>query len=74
MRASLIFTGKIQINIRRLIAVKSQKCFKRNIVTVAMHISSAFRTVFLRQIKPGAYASVSNKFTVPALRTHIMRR
>ena len=73
MSAALIFTGKVQIYIRRFITVKSQKCFKRNIMSVPLHIRSAFRTVLLRQIKTGTDTSIRNKFTVLTFRTHIMR-
>lgn len=53
MRASLIFTGKIQINIRRLIAVKSQKCFKRNIMTRRDAYQLRIQDSFSEAIKPG---------------------
>ena len=51
MSARLIFAGEVQINIRRLIAVKTQKRFKRNIMSVTVHLGAALGAVLGRQIK-----------------------
>ena len=73
MGACLIFSREIQVDIRRLVTVKAQKGFKRNIVSVPIEKSSAMRTVLLWQIKAGPDRTVGNKFTVFTLRADIVR-
>ena len=45
---SLDIAGEIQINIRRLIPIKAQKCFKRNIMSITHQGCAAVRTVLFR--------------------------
>ena len=48
----LIFTGEIQVNIRLLVAFKSQECLKGNIEPVFLHHGSAFGACFIRHVAP----------------------
>ena len=68
------FIRKVKVYIRHLIALKAQKRFKRNIVTVAVKLSAAFRALFFGQVKARAYLAVQEKLAVPALGANIVRR
>ena len=57
MRLTLIFAGKVQVDIRLLIPLKSEERFKRNIETVLNQRFSADRAHFIRHIA----AAVSGK-------------
>ena len=57
MRLTLIFAGKVQVDIRLLIPLKSKERFKRNIETVLNQRLSADRAHFIRHIA----AAVSGK-------------
>ena len=50
MRLTLIFAGKVQVDIRLLIPLKSKERFKRNIETVLNQRLSADRAHFIRHI------------------------
>ena len=71
---SLYLAREVKVNIRRLIAVKSEERFKRYIVTVTDHIYIAVRTLFRRQVKARAVRAVKDKFVVSALGSSVMRR
>ena len=58
---ALVLTGKIQVNIRLFIAIKAQKCFKRNIMPILMELSPTYRAKFIRHIAAGT-ASISPHF------------
>ena len=76
----LIFTGKVQVDIRLLITFKTKECLKRNIKAFLVHPGTAFRTDLIRHITSchtrvffhlrGIKITV---FTV-RIRTEIMRR
>ena len=57
MRLTLILAGKVQVDIRLLIPLKSKERFKRNIETVLNQRLSADRAHFIRHIA----AAVSGK-------------
>ena len=57
MRLTLIFAGKVQVDIRLLIPLKSEERFKRDIETVLNQRLSADRAHFIRHIA----AAVSGK-------------
>ena len=73
MNGGHIYTGKIQVDIRFFIPVKTQEHFKRNRMSVAIHRGIAVRTFFRRQVKSGLYRSIFYKFTVLTMRTNIVR-
>ena len=54
----LVFPGKIQVNIRNLIAVKPQKHLKRNLIAVLNHSGAAFRAVSIWQIRAASRAKI----------------
>lgn len=72
--ARYILTRKIQIEIRYLLSVSAEKVLPRNILSLALHFTSADRTDFLRQIKAGFDFTADPKFNMPAIRTAIMGR
>ena len=74
MHLSLYLAREVKVNIRRLIAVKSEERFKRYIVTVTDHVYIAVRTLFRRQVKARAVRAVKDKFIVSALRASVVRR
>ena len=73
MRFGLIFAGKILVDIRRLIAVEAEEGFKRDIVTIAFHIGTAFRTIFRRQIEARSDSTVRDEFAMLAIRAGVVR-
>ena len=70
----LIFTAEIKVNIGLFVALKSQECFKRNIVTVTMHRNSAIRAILRRQVVARTDRTVHKKFRVLTFFTYIVRR
>ena len=74
MNCRLIFARKVKVNIRLFIALESQKCFKRNIMTVPVVRCSAFWAHLFRQVAAGHTGITSDKFNVFAVRADIMRR
>ena len=71
---ALVLTGEIQIDIRRFVAVETQKGFKRNGVAVAVVFGAANGALLRRKVKARAVAAVRNEFAVFAVRADIMRR
>ena len=69
----LIFTGKVQVDIRLLVAVESQEGFERDIVSVLVHPGAAFRAVFCRKVESRTAAAVGDKLAVFALGAYIVR-
>ena len=70
----LIISGKIQVNIRNLVAVKAHENSKRNILSVFAQALAALRAIFIRQVKAAPVAAVGKKFAVQAVFTTPMRR
>ena len=70
----LIFSGKVQVDIRRFITVKAQKSLKGNVVSVPMVGSATFRTVFGRQIEPGAIGAIGNKLAMFTMGANVVGR
>ena len=50
MGSGLVFTGKIQVDIRNLITAEAKEGLKRNVKTILLHSASAVRTILIRQI------------------------
>ena len=50
MRPCLIFAGEVEVDIGAFVALETKEGFKRNVVTVALHRCSAFRTVLFRKV------------------------
>lgn len=73
MRAGLVFTREVQIDIRRLIAVEAEEGFKRNLVAVPAERLPAHRAVFIRQIEAGTDRPIREKFVILALFADVMR-
>ena len=79
MRLTLIFAGKVQVDIRLLISLKSKERFKRNIETVLnQRLSAAPGTFYPAYRMPPfpakALTSGESKSTIMAFRHMIMRR
>ena len=74
MDIGLMFTGKVQVNIRRLIPIESQKGFKWNIVSILFIAGAADGTVFFRQVKARADLTLCEKLAVFAVGAVIVRR
>ncbi len=80
MRCLLIFAGKIQVNIRFLVAFKPQKSLKRNVMPVFMQHCTADRTDLIRHITTTRlfhcifFYSFRFKIRIFAIRTDIVRR
>ena len=74
VRRCLIIAGKIQIDIRHLIAFKSHEYRKRNVVSVFCQPGSAQRTILVRQIKPTAIQTFVSKLAGLAGRATPVRR
>ena len=74
MRLVLIFAGKVQVNIRRLVSIKSQEGFKRDVMPVPLIRRSAHGTVFGWKVKSRTVGTVGDKFTVLAVGADVMGR
>ena len=48
----LVFTGKVQIDIRGFVTVETNKCFKWYIKSIAIHIYAALGTNSRRKVDP----------------------
>ena len=76
----LIFSGKVKVNIRFLISLKSQECLERNIKSLFLHFGSTFRAYLIRHITTCHSGILSDlrriKITVFTIRirTQIVRR
>ena len=73
MCAGLVFARKIQVDIRRLVAVKAKEGFKGNGMAVPVIIRSALRAFFGWEVKAGPVTSVRDKLTIFTVWTNIMR-
>ncbi len=74
MRCALIFAGKVQVDIRRFVAVEAKEHFKRNIEPHLEIRRSADRAVFLRHVdSAGVFHAVYFEVAVLAVRANIMR-
>ena len=71
---ALVIAGEIQVDIRFLITLKAQEGFERNIEAVFGHRRAAFRTVFVRQVRPDADLCAVEPLGVLALRADVMGR
>ena len=69
----LVFTREIKVNIRNLITIKAQEYGKWNLVAILYHISTANRTVLIRQIIATAIGTICNKLTMLTVWTPPMR-
>ena len=75
VRPILIFAGEVQIDIRHLVALKSQEDFKRNVKAVLRQLFPAFGAIPVRQIHPDMIpALVHVKESFMAVRTAVVRR
>ena len=72
--AGLVFSGEVQVNIRRLVPLKAQERLKGNVVTVLVHMRPADGAVLFRHIKARAIRAVGNKFAVLAFGADVMGR
>ena len=70
----LVLTGKVQVNIRRLVPVEAQKGFKRNVVTIPQIRCATVFTVFRRQVKARTDRAVGKEDGVIAVWTAVVRR
>ena len=74
VRPGLVFTGKIEVDIRLLIPLKSHEHFKGNVEAVLSKRCTTFRAGFVRKVRPRADASVFREFAVLALVAQVVRR
>ena len=51
MSTRLIFTRKVQVNIRHLVTIEAKEGFKRNILSIFTQLMSTMRTIFIWHIK-----------------------
>ena len=77
MRLTLVFSGKVKIDIRLFIAFESEERFKRNIKSFFLQRRTADRTVFIRHIASCAAAESAYFFRIEiivmTIWTQIMR-
>ena len=71
--AALVFAGKVQVDIRRLVAVEAEERLKGDIVAVSVVIGTTLRAFLRRQVKAGAVAAVRDKFAVLAIGADVVR-
>ena len=64
VRFALVFTGEVQVDIGRFVAVEAEERFERDFVTVANHRRAAMGAVFFRHIKAGTVFAVGIKFGI----------
>ena len=69
MGFTLVFTGKVQINIRLFIPVKSKECFKRYVMSIAHKFCPTIRTFLRRHIKSG---TAGKRFYLVRIKIRIM--
>ncbi len=78
MRPVLIIPGKVQVDIRLFVALKAQKCLKRNVKTVLVKRRPAYRAHFIRHVASGPSREGAHllrvKVAVVTLGTYIVRR
>ena len=76
MRLTLVFAGKIQIDIRLFIAFETEKRFKGNVKSFLLQRRSADRAILIRHITAGAAAESNDflgiKIIIMTFRTQIM--
>ena len=54
MRLTLVITGKVQIDIRLFVSLKSKECFKWNIKSFFSKLRSADRAGLIRHVTSGS--------------------
>ena len=73
MRLRLEITREVEVDIGLFIAVETEECFKRNIVTVADERFAANFTVLRRQVEARAYRAVHEECTLLAVFAQVVR-
>ena len=73
MSHRLIYTRKIKVYIRNLIAIKAKEYGKRNVMAILDHLSFAYRTPFIWQIIAASIGTICHKLTMLAMRASPMR-
>ena len=71
---ALHFSGEIQVNIRRFVAIKPKKCLKWYVMPISGQLFTADRTLFVWKIEPGTDRTIGYKFRIFTFLTIIMRR
>ena len=74
MGGRLIVAREVQVDIRDFVAVETEEGLKRNVLSVADHLLTAFRTVLIRQVIAGGIFVGIRPFQMVTVRTDIMRR
>ena len=73
MYLTLHLTGKIKVDIRRLVAVKSEERLKGDVMPVVIEFCPATRAGRIRQVKAGADVGRHVKIAVLAVRAPVVR-
>ena len=74
VHVGLIFAGKVQVDIRLLVAVEAEEGLEGDIVTVHQHPGAAVGAVFIRQVKAVIHAAVGDELAMLALGAAIVGR
>ena len=74
VHVGLVLAGKVQVDIRLLVAVEAEKGLEGDVVAVHQHPGAAVGAVFIRQVKAVIHAAVGDELAVLALGAAIVGR
>ena len=73
VRAALVFAGKVEVDIRRLVAVEAEERLERDRVSVAVEVPAAARALLRRQVEAREVRAVGDELAVLAVRADVVR-